>query len=99
MALFQLKLDDFDFDRFGEYDKVKKNNFPNRHDNIQVGINLDSSALPLGKTRISGTSNAKVGSYLYYTNDQKKKLEMKKELDSFGNIRYEQQYDSFDSFF
>ena len=40
---------------------------------------------------------AALGGAPFIKDDQKKKLEMKKELDSFGNIRYEQQYDSFDS--
>ena len=40
---------------------------------------------------------AALGGMPFIKDDQKKKLEMKKELDSFGNIRYEQQYDSFDS--
>ena len=40
---------------------------------------------------------AALGGMPFIKDDLKKKLEMKKELDSFGNIRYEQQYDSFDS--
>lgn len=38
-----------------------------------------------------------LGATPFYIDDHKKKLEMKKEFDSSGNIRYEQQYDAYEN--
>jgi uncharacterized protein (TIGR04255 family) len=61
---------------FLAYDTTLRHDFPIRRDNIQVGIDLGNSSIPLGISKISGTSDAKVGSYIYSSVDQKIKLEI-----------------------
>jgi len=78
VALFQIKYTAMDvkLKDFLKYDTQLKHIFPTRRDNIQVGIDLENSAIPLGVSKISGTSDAKIGSYIYFSIDQKNKLEI-----------------------
>ena len=66
-----LKLNDF-----LKFDTQLKHSFPNRIDNMQVGIDLENSSIPLGVSKISGTSDAKIGSYVYFSDDQKVKFQI-----------------------
>jgi len=85
VALFQLKFNatGLKLIDFLKYDAILKHIFPIRKDNIQVGIDLGGTSIPLGVSKITGTSDAKIGSYLYCTVDQKIKLEI-----SEGTITY-----------
>jgi uncharacterized protein (TIGR04255 family) len=78
VALFQLKYKSTSvkLNDFLKFDIQLKNNFPIRRDNIQVGIDLGGSSIPLGVSKITGTSDAKIGSYIYLSVDQKIKLEI-----------------------
>jgi uncharacterized protein (TIGR04255 family) len=78
VALFQIKYNStiIKLSDFIKFDTQLKHNFPIRRDNIQVGINLGSSSIPIGISKISGTSDAKIGSYVYFSVDQKIKLEI-----------------------
>ena len=97
VALFQLKFNSTGIKLidFLKYDTILKHNFPIRKDNIQVGIDLGSTSIQLGVSKITGTSDAKIGSYLYCTVDQKIKLEI-----SEGTITYidERPYQGWDNF-
>lgn len=85
VALFQLKYNSssLKLNDFLKFDIQLKRNFPIRRDNIQVGIDFGGSSIPLGVSKISGTSDAKIGSYVYFSVDQKIKLEL-----SEGTITY-----------
>lgn len=48
--------------------------FPKRANNVTANIDLPSSPIPLGVSKITGTSNAKVTSYTFYSVNQKSKL-------------------------
>lgn len=99
VALFQLKyiaaspkLKDF-----LQCDTQLKHDFPIKKDNIQVGINFDGTSIPLGVSKISGTSNAKVGSYTYFSKDQKVKLELSEGVITYVNELPYQGWDNFKS--
>ncbi|MBO5086729.1 MAG: TIGR04255 family protein [Paludibacteraceae bacterium] len=97
VALVQLKfrIPNFKVESVLEYDNLLKHHLPIRHNNIQVGIDLGKSAFPLGESKISGTSNAEVGSYIYFSKNQKTKLEI-----SHDTLTYidENPYDGWDNF-
>ena len=98
VALLQLKYNPtgIKLNDFLKYDAQLKHNFPIRKDNIQVGINLGGSSIPLGVSKITGTSDAKVGSYVYCTVDQKIKLEKwTLEFDEEKNVLHELQKGKF----
>jgi uncharacterized protein (TIGR04255 family) len=78
VALFQIKYNSVNMklSDFLKYDNQLKHNFPIRRDNIQVGIDLGGSSIPLGVSKLSATSDAKIGSYVYLSVDQKVKLEI-----------------------
>ena len=74
---------------FLQYDAQLKKDFPKRSDNIEAHINVPSSSIPLGISKITSTTNAKMASHVYFSEDQKRKLSI-----SEGNITYtdEQKY-------
>lgn len=76
VALFQLKFEmgDKNLSDFLKCDAELRKLLPNRNDTIEANINLPSSSIPLGTSKVSGTSNAKLANYLYYSADQKCKL-------------------------
>jgi uncharacterized protein (TIGR04255 family) len=78
VALFQLKFNtsSLKLSDFLKFDIQLKRSFPIRKENIKVGINLGDSSIPLGLSKISGTSDAKIGSYVYISTDQKIKFEL-----------------------
>jgi len=77
-ALFQLRFNpkEVRLDDFLTVDKQLKHTLPNQTKNIQVGLDLGGTSIPLGVSPISGTSDAKIGSYIYFSVDQKVKLEI-----------------------
>ncbi len=89
VALFQLKYNSVNIklNDFLKYDTQLKHSFPIRRDNIQVGIDLGNSSIPLGISKISGTSDAKIGSYVYFSVDQKTKLEISENTITFIDER------------
>lgn len=97
MALFQLKFESSNIalENFNQCDSLLKKKFPIRKDNVSVGINLQNSSLPLGKSNIKGTSDARLSSYVYVTTDQKEKLEI-----SEGTVTFidEMKYTGWDDF-
>ena len=78
VALFQIKYTAIGvkLNDFLKYDIQLKHRFPIRKENIQVGIDFGSTSIPLGVSKITGTSDAKIGSYIYFSIDQKNKLEI-----------------------
>lgn len=97
VALFQLKYNSsgIKLADFLKFDYQFKRIFPIRKNNIQIGIDLGSSSIPLGVSKITGTSDAKVESYVYCTVDQKVKFEI-----SEGSMTYidERPYQGWDKF-
>lgn len=78
VALFQLKYNTagIKLEDFLKFDSQLKKHFPLRKNNIQVGIDLGESSIALGLSKISATSDAKIGSYIYSSVDQKIKFEI-----------------------
>lgn len=68
---------------------------PTRNENVNVGIDLGSTAIPIGVSKISFTSDAKVDTYVYFSNDLKTKLEVQEDTLTFID---ENQYLGWDSF-
>lgn len=99
VALFQLKFKatGIKLSDFLKYDIVLKHKFPIRKDNIQVGIDLGETSIPLGVSKITGTSDAKIGSYLYCTVDQKLKLEISEGIVTYIDERPYKGWDNFKS--
>jgi len=97
VALFQLKYSSLGIklNDFLEYDLQLKHSFPIRRDNIQVGIELGSSSIPLGVSTITGTSDAKIGSYVYYSLDQKTKFEISEDSITYIDERTYEGWDNF----
>ncbi len=97
VALFQMKYSspDLKLSDFLKFDHQLKYNLPIRRDNLQVGIDLGSSSIPLGVSKISGTSEAKIESYIYVSIDQKIKLELSENTITYIN---EQTYVGWESF-
>ena len=96
-ALFQLKFnaENINIDDFLSYDVQLKRTMPNRMNNIQVGINLGGTSIPLGVSTISGTTDAKVGSYVYSSEDQKLKLEISNDTITYINENLYKDWNSF----
>jgi len=61
---------------FLKFDAQLKRNFPIRKENIQVGIDLGGTSIAMGVSKISGTTDVKIGSYIFSSVDQKLKLEI-----------------------
>ncbi len=95
LALFQLKFSKVDMKKFNEIDYVLKNKFPFRKDNIEVGINLNNTTIPLGKAKLNGESDAKLKSYIYLTANQKERVEL---LEDTATYVTELPYSGWDSF-
>lgn len=97
VALVQLKFKGGNviLNDFLKYDHSIRIKLPIRRDNIQVGLDLGSSSIPLGISKISATSDAKVESYFYLSTDQHVKLEI-----SSNSITYinEQKYKGWTEF-
>ncbi|WP_088653548.1 TIGR04255 family protein [Geofilum rhodophaeum] len=96
VALFQLKFNSIGIklSDFLKFDTQIKHNFPIRRDNIKVGLNFGSS-IPLGVSKFSGTSNAKIGSYVYLTIDQKAKFEILEDTITYIDERPYEGWDNF----
>ncbi len=76
IALFQLKFSKISMSTFDVIDHLLKNKFPIRKDNIEVGINLNNSQIPLGKAKLDAMSDARIKSYIYLTTNQKERVEI-----------------------
>lgn len=76
VALFQLKFEmgNTKLSDFLKFDTQLRSDFPHRNDNIEASIDLPSSPIPLGVSKVTGTSNAKMARHVYFSSDQKCKL-------------------------
>lgn len=97
VALFQIKFEmgTLELKDFLTLDSILRGHLPNRNDTIEASINVPSTNIPLGVSKISGTSNARIASYVYFSVDQKVKLAI-----SNGSITLtdERPYESWDIF-
>jgi len=94
VALFQLRYETDNFD-FNQFDSRIRKYLPNRHENINVGIDFNKTNFPIGESPVLGKANAKIGSHLYYSKNQKTKIEI-----SSSSFTYicEEQYEGWDNF-
>ena len=78
VALAQIKMntEDFSIQKVDVVDKQIKEFLPIRKEGTQVNIGLGKSNLPLGVSKISATSDVKIATYLYFSKEQKVKLEI-----------------------
>lgn len=77
IALFQLKYTgDIKLSDFLTYENSIKHALPIRRDKIEVGIDLGKTSIHLGETKIEGTTNAEIKSYVFMSKDQKMKFEV-----------------------
>ena len=85
VALFQIKYNakGTTLNDFLKFDGQIKHSLPLRKDNIQVGINLGNTSIPLGMSKITGTTDAKIGAYVYFSEDQKSRLEISSDTITF----------------
>lgn len=97
VAIFQLVFEPYDIELkdFLVYDSQIKHNYPTRKQNVEVGIDLGGASIPLGVSSLEGTSDAKIGSYIYLSKDQKSRVEISK-----SRITYidERPYESWENF-
>lgn len=97
VALFQLKFEmgNIVLSDFLKLDAQIRRDFPKRTDNIEANIDMLSTPIPLGISKVVGTSNARLQSHTYYTPDQKQKMTI-----SEGSITYvdEREYAGWDNF-
>lgn len=97
-AMFQINFDssNLTLEDFSKYDNsIKELGFPKRADGIEASLNVDQSRIPLGKSKISATSDAKLIHYSYSSEDNKKRLTF-----SDSNITYidESEYEGWTKF-
>ena len=97
-AVFQINFDssNLTLEDFSKYDNsIKELGFPKRADGIEASLNVDQSRIPLGKSKISATSDAKLIHYSYSSEDNKKRLTF-----SDSNITYidESEYEGWTKF-
>lgn len=81
VAICQIKFDEgsISLDDFLRSDSTVRRYLPNRNDNISANINIKgprNTPFPLGKAPIDGYSEAKVTGYVYFSKDQKEKLDI-----------------------
>lgn len=78
VALLQIKFNasQFDLKKVLSFDKELRDELPIRKENLKVGIDLGSTSIPLGVSKVSGTTNASLSGYLYTSKDQKQKIEI-----------------------
>ena len=97
VALAQIKLntENFSIQNVDAVDRQLKNILPIRKEGTQVNIGLGKSNLPLGISKISATSDVKIETYIYFSKEQKTKLEI-----SGDTVTYisEDKYLGWDSF-
>lgn len=97
IAIMQLKFDQdaISLDEFSKYDSALKRLYPNRRDNIQVGLDFGDVNIPLGKSTITSRSDARLKARVYFSNDQKIKFELSEGTVSFTD---ERKYTCWDNF-
>lgn len=97
VALFQLKYDlgETELKNFLKVESQLKEIFPKRANNVTANIDLPSSPIPLGVSKITGTSNAKVTSYTFYSANQKSKLTI---TENSITLVSEDNYEGWDAF-
>jgi len=85
VAIFQLKFNipNFTVDGFQSCFASIQNQLPHRHNNIQVGIDLGKTAIPLGESTVNGKSTASLGSCVFSTPDQRTKLSLSNDTITF----------------
>lgn len=81
MAICQIKFEEgsVSMEDFLRFDTNVRRFLPYRNDNISANINIKgprNTPFPLGKAPIDGYSEAKVAGYVYFSKDQKEKLDI-----------------------
>ncbi|MDD7454968.1 MAG: TIGR04255 family protein [Bacteroidales bacterium] len=97
VALFQLKFNMGEStlsDLISNDSEIRKI-LPFRHESVSSEVNFPNTKITIGVSQITGTSKTKVAGYLYTSNDQKSRVEVKE-----GVLTYieEHPYEGWDSF-
>lgn len=97
-AMFQIHFDssNLTLEDFSKFDNsIKELGFPKRAEGIEASLNVDQSKIPLGKSKISATSDAKLIHYIYSSEDNNRRLTL-----SDSNITYidESEYEGWTKF-
>lgn len=97
VALAQIKLDKgiSSIQDVDAVDKKIRNILSLRKEGVHFNLGLDKSNLPLGLSRISGTSDVKIETYIYFSKEQKEKLEVSGDTITYIN---EDTYEGWDIF-
>lgn len=76
MAIFQIRFEknENDLELFLKLDAQLRLEYPIKEDNIQASIDVGQNTIALGVSKFTGTSNAKITGYTYYSNDKRRKL-------------------------
>lgn len=95
LYLFQIKFSRVDINVMFGADERLIREYPVRKKNIHVGLELDGSEIPLGKSKLNAKSDAKIESYIYMTKDQKDRVEV---LEDTLTYVCEREYTGWDNF-
>ena len=85
VALFQMKYNanNLILSRFLSCVTQIKNHLPIRKDSGQVGINFGDKSIPLGMSKTTVTTDAQIRSYIFFSADQKSRLEISTDTITF----------------
>lgn len=98
VAMFQLKfdMDNVKLEDFLNFDQSLRHDLTERNDNFQASISIpNTTSIPLGKSKVTGETDARRIGYEYFSKEQKRKLSINE-----GTITYidETPYQGWDSF-
>ena len=89
LALFQMKYkwDEESLDSFVSLDSEIRKKFPKMVKNIAARIDIHSDGIHVGRTTVTGSSDAKIDRYTYLSEDQKSKLVITEDAVSYIDER------------
>lgn len=94
-AIFQIRYapNAFDIKSIETYSPQLERRFPIKKKVVQVGVNIDSTKIPLGDSQLPATST--IGGYDFLSKDQRQKIAISKELFSYFDERPYAGWDTF----
>lgn len=87
LSMFQMKYEwnEENLDSFVSLDSEIRKKFPKMVKNIAAKINIPSDRIHVGRTTVTGSSDAKIDRYTYLSEDQKSKLVITEDAISYIN--------------
>jgi uncharacterized protein (TIGR04255 family) len=84
MALFQLKFDKEEsiISDYSQCDVLIQHSLPNKKNTLETNLNVPGT-IALGVSKVEATSDTKLAGYIYFSEDQKTKLELRTDTISF----------------